>query len=321
MSNIATRQDRVDILLSTFNGERFIERQIESVLQQMDSACRLLIRDDGSTDATMAVVRPFVAQQPRRVVLLDDRSPGLGSCSSFGRLLEQADADYVLFCDQDDVWLPGRIAKTIGRIKEIEREHGTDTPVLAHTDLVVADEDLRAIAPSFWLYSNLRPERGNTLNRLLVQNVVTGCATTINRALARLAAPIPRATVPMHDWWLALVASAFGRIVAIPEATVLYRQHASNCLGATRYNWRYVMRRGAEIACAGGMTQRLDVSTEQARTFLECFIGRLDPKSRAMLQDFLALKNVSYFRRRRLLLQHQFLGSGRLRNLAWLAMI
>ncbi len=130
MTNIATRQDRVDILLASFNGVRFIERQIESVLGQTHSGCRLLIRDDGSTDGTTLLVRKLVVREPQRIVLLEDGCTGLGSCRSFGRLLEQAHADYVVLCDQDDVWLSGRIAKTIERIKAIERERGTDTPVL-----------------------------------------------------------------------------------------------------------------------------------------------------------------------------------------------
>ena len=239
-------QSRIDILLATYNGGRFVQRQIQSVLAQMDDRCRLLIRDDGSTDATLPLVRQFVAQHPDRIVLFDDGSSHLGVCGSFGRLLEHSDADYLVLCDQDDVWLPGRISRPLERIQRVERELGASTPVLAHTDLVVVDENLRPIAPSFWSYCNIDPHHGSVLNRLLVQNVVTGCATVVNRALARLACPMPH-SAPMHDWWLALVASAFGRIEAVAEPTVLYRQHSANRLGATCYNWQYVCHRAAEL--------------------------------------------------------------------------
>jgi glycosyltransferase involved in cell wall biosynthesis len=313
--------DRVDILLATFNGEQFIERQIESVLDQMDSGHRLLIRDDGSSDGTVSIVRRFADRRSNRIVLLEDKGPQLGACRSFGRLLEHSDADYILLCDQDDVWLPGRIARPLERIQEVEREHGSNRPVLAHTDLVVVDENLDTIAPSFWSYSHLRPECGSGLNRLLVQNVVTGCATMMNRALARLACPIPSAAAPMHDWWLALVASALGQIETIPEATVLYRQHRGNCLGATRYNWRYVLGRVQEVLLGGGVSKRLQVSQRQARTFLRRFAPRLDSGRRELLRDFLSLTSVNSLCRRRLMMKHHFFGSGRLRNLAWLAMI
>ena len=172
--------------------------------------------------------------------------PGWEACRTFGELLEDSDADYMALCDQDDVWLPGRIAKPLERVRAVEREQGAATPILAHTDLAVVDENLDTIAPSFWAYRHLDPYRGSELNRLLVQNVVTGCTTIINRALARLACPIPE-SIPMHDWWLALVASAFGRIETVPEATVLYRQHGNNSVGAICHDWRYVLRLTREV--------------------------------------------------------------------------
>jgi len=323
MVNESTRpkqQERVDILLATYNGEQFVQRQIESILEQMDSRCRLLIRDDGSSDGTRSVVQRFVARQPRRIMLVDDGSGRLGACQSFGRLLERAEADYVVFCDQDDVWLPGHISTPMARLQAAEEQWGTGTPLLAHTDLVVVDEGLRTIAPSFWSYSNLNPYDGGGLNRLLTQNVVTGSATMINRALARLASPIPPGAV-MHDWWLALVASAFGRIEALSEKTVLYRQHANNCLGATRYGSRYVLRRVKEVLCRGATTRCFRRAQRQAVALLQRFAPDLEPRQQAAINTFVNLKSASFFDRRLLLLKHGFLGTGRLRNLGWLMMI
>jgi glycosyltransferase involved in cell wall biosynthesis len=312
--------DRIDILLSTYNGERFVERQLESIVAQMDDRCRLLIRDDGSSDGTRAIIERFVARYPGRIVQTDETGPRLGTCRSFGRLLAQADADYIVFCDQDDVWLPGHIATPLARIKAVEAETGGGTPVLAHTDLVVVDEHLHRIAPSFWAYSNLNPQRGHRLNQLLVQNVVTGSAMTINRALARLALPIPQGAV-LHDWWLALVASAFGRVEAIPEQTVLYRQHGNNVLGATSYGWRYVARRAMQVLCQGATTRCFGRAQGQALALLERFTTRLHAHDKAAIGAFVNLKRAGFFDRRLLMLKHGFLGTGRLRNLGWLMMI
>ena len=313
-------QCRIDILLATYNGERFVERQIESVLDQMDDRCRLLIRDDGSSDGTLSLVRQFVARQPGRIVLLDDGGPRLGACGSFGRLLEHSDADYVVLCDQDDVWLPGRISKPLERIQAVERELGAGTPVLAHTDLVVVDENLRTIAPSFWSYSNIDPYRGSGLNRLLVQNVVTGCATVLNRALARLASPIPKGA-PMHDWWLALVAAAFGRIEAVSEPTVLYRQHSDNRLGATCYDWQYVFHRAWEMFGWGAVAKSIYQTQRQAIALRRRFARSLPPRHRAAVIAYVRLRNTGFLNRRLQLLKYGFLKTGRLRNLAWLMMI
>jgi glycosyltransferase involved in cell wall biosynthesis len=316
----AASQSRIDVLLATYNGERFVARQIESVLKQMDQRCRLLIRDDGSSDGTVSVVRQFVAEQPGRVILLDEKGPRLGACASFSYLLEHSDADYLVLCDQDDVWLPGRITKPLQRIQAVEQELGTGTPVLAHTDLVVVDENLQVIAPSFWAYSNLNPYRGSGLNRLLVQNVVTGCATVINRALARLACPIPRGS-PMHDWWLALVASSFGRIEAVPEKTVLYCQHSDNRLGATCYDWPYVFHRAWEMLNWGAAAKTLRQTQRQAVALRRRFVRTLPPRHRAALTAYVGLRDTGFFNRRLQLLKYGFLRTGRLRNLAWLLMI
>jgi hypothetical protein len=316
----SSASDRIDILLSTYNGERFVERQIESIVSQMDCRCRLLIRDDGSSDGTRSIIQRFVARQPGQIVQVDEKAPRLGTCRSFGRLLAHADADYIVFSDQDDVWLPGRIAMPLARIQAVEAEAGRGTPVLAHTDLIVVDEHLRTIAPSFWSYSNLNPQRGSRLNQLLVQNVVTGSATMVNRALARLASPIPPGAV-LHDWWLGLVASAFGRIEAIPEKTVLYRQHGSNSLGATSYGWRYVARRTMQVLCQGATTTCFRRAQGQALALLERFGASLHPHEKAAIGTFVNLKRAGFFDRRLLMLKHGFFGTGRLRNLGWLMMI
>jgi glycosyltransferase involved in cell wall biosynthesis len=312
---------RVDTLLATYNGEQFVECQIESILNQMDSGCRLLIRDDGSSDGTRHLVQRFVSREPRRVVLVDDRGPKLGVCRNFGRLVECSDADYIAFCDQDDVWLPGHISTPLARIQAVEQDVGANMPVLAHTDLVVVDENLQTIAPSFWSYSNIDPYHGSKLNRLLIQNVVTGCATMINRALTRWAFPMPRMGVPMIDWWLALVASAFGRIETIPAKTVLYRQHVNNLVGADRYDWPYIMHRAWEVVCHSWVATCLRRSQWQAEVFLQCYAAKLPAANRKMLSDFVNLSKTGFLERRLLLVKHGLFGTSRLRNLGWLMMI
>jgi glycosyltransferase involved in cell wall biosynthesis len=312
---------RVEILLATYNGERFLERQIESVLEQMDSGCRLLIRDDGSTDGTLILLQKFVAQDPHRVVLLNDQGPRLGVCGNFGQLIEHSNADYVAFCDQDDVWLSGHISTLLERIKATEQDLGANTPALAHTDLVVVDENLQTIAPSFWSYLNLDPYRGSKLNRLLIQNVVTGSAMMINRALARWACPIPKTGVPMHDWWLALIASAFGRIETIPAKTVLYRQHSNNHIGARNHDWRYITHLALKLAYHNWAATCLRRSQLQAEAILHRYAASLSPTNGKMLSDLVNLNRTGFLARRLLLVKHGFFGMGRLRNLGWLMMV
>ena len=191
---------------------------------------RLLVRDDGSTDATRSILADYAARQPQAVTVVDLQGPRLGPCGSFARLLEQSSAPYVMLCDQDDVWLPEKTAAMLGRMKELEGQLGGQTPLLVHSDLVVVDDALKTLHRSFWAYQRLDPVRGSALNRLLVENVVAGCGAMLNRALVLECLPIPTTAV-MHDWWIALVTASRGRLEYIPQATVLYRQHAANRIG------------------------------------------------------------------------------------------
>ena len=190
------------------------------------------MRDDGSTDGTAAILAEHARRRPDLIRLVDGGGQRLGACRNFSTLLELCDADYVLFADQDDCWLPDKIARTLARMKLSESLYGKELPLLVHSDLTVADEALRPIHPSLWRYQRLDVHGGAALPRLLVQNVVTGCAAMLNRPLVQACTPIPQEVV-MHDWWVALVASILGRVECLDEPMVLYRQHAANRVGAS----------------------------------------------------------------------------------------
>ncbi len=226
------------VLLSTFNGEDFLDELVRSVLPQLTYPDMLIIRDDGSSDCTLNVLNRFAMLYPELVCVVNDGNSNVGPCQSFSRLLTYAithcerncfEDAYIFFCDQDDVWLPSKIdcfSSTLSSFGESNRQF----PILVHSDLIVVDEKLNTICHSLWTYQKIFPQR-NRLREIVLVNTVTGCACAINLAMAKLASPIPSAAV-MHDWWCAIVASELGRIVSISEPSVLYRQHANNSSGA-----------------------------------------------------------------------------------------
>lgn len=221
---------RIDILLSTYNGGRFLREQLDSIYSQTHRDWRLIARDDGSTDGSRAILAEYAANDPNRFVLsFDDRS--LGAKESFGWLLTQSSADYIAFCDQDDIWLPHKLERLL-EVVQAEEAGDRSMPVLAHSDLEVVGEALQPLMKSFWAYQGIDARR-DALHQLMVQNVVTGCATLFNKALRDLALPVPEAAF-MHDYWLALVASACGKIVSLSEPLVRYRQHGRNTVGAKK---------------------------------------------------------------------------------------
>lgn len=318
MSSEAT----VDILLATYNGAQFLAAQIESLLSQTYGNWRLIARDDGSTDGSLGILKDYAGRHPGRIELLEDAEPGLGPCGNFGRLLAHASADYAMFCDQDDVWLPEKTERMIAAIQELEAECGGDTPLLVHCDLRVVDSALEMLAPSFWRYQRLNPVKGQFLNRLLIQNVVTGCASIANRAAVQLALPIPQ-DARMHDWWLALVAAAFGRVGYLPEALVLYRQHGTNTLGARRRGLWPIGRKvltGEIGATARRVRSVLQASQQQAALFGEVYGARLPADKRDLIRTYAEISSLGPLARRRALLKHGFLLDGTM-NAGLLALI
>lgn len=221
----------IDILLAAYNGEDYLEQQIESIVTQTVGDWRLTVQDDGSVDSTVKIVQSYAAAFPGKILLKERTGNSGGAKYNFYDMLLKSDADYIMTCDHDDVWLPDKLSKTMKRMVELEGLYGIERPLLVHTDLKVVDADLNVLAESMWHQQGLDPS-AKRLENYLVQNNVTGCTVMANRALLKMLPQILPPNMIMHDWWMALVAAAFGEIGAVKEPTILYRQHASNEVGA-----------------------------------------------------------------------------------------
>jgi len=235
---VAIEGSSVVIAMATYNGARFVSEQIRSIQDQTFRDWVLLVRDDGSRDETCRQIS-LMAQHDARIRLLADDLGNQGAIGNFAALMEAAlkeRADYLFFSDQDDVWLPEKLSTMLAAMKEMESREKSVTPLLVHCDLEVVDERLKVISESFANYSRLSPATAD-LGVLLCQNQVTGCACLINRRLLELACPVP-SEVLMHDWWLALLAAASGKVGFIPIPLVKYRQHGGNVLGAVSFGLR-----------------------------------------------------------------------------------
>ncbi len=213
----------VGILLSTFNGARFLPAQLDSFRQQTEPGWVLFWRDDGSTDDTVALMEAFAAELgPQRVVRID--APGhLGASVSFFALLRATASSGLplAFADQDDVWLPEKLAWAT------EALAGISGPAMYCSRQILADEALKPIHPS----PPLRRPPG--FPAALTQNIATGCTTLLNPAAADLVARSRPPAGTLHDWWsYLLIAAAGGRVVVDDRPTLFYRQHGSNLVGA-----------------------------------------------------------------------------------------
>lgn len=221
----------VVILLATYNGADFLVEQLQSLLGQSHPHCHILIRDDGSSDQTPAIVEGFRAQYPTQITVLS--GPNLGFVGNFLALIAAAppgQAGY-FFCDQDDVWLPHKVEQALQKIQQADSTG--EQPVLYFGRLSVVDSELKPLA-----LSPLINRWG--LGNALFENPVTGCTMAINSPALQLLQRYPAKPdrIVAHDWWCYLLATAFGRLVYDPEPLILYRQHAKNSLGASGSRWQ-----------------------------------------------------------------------------------
>lgn len=283
--------DKIAILMATYNGEKYICQQIDSILSQTCKDWELYIHDDGSTDNTIAVVESYVEKYPNKIHLIDGKSTG-GAKYNFFYMFGQVEAPYYMTCDQDDVWLDKKIELTYDKMLTIENK--ADVPCLVYTELRVVDSELNTIADTMSEYQSLDCHK-RTINQFILQNSVTGCTMMVNMALRDKMLHITDIdNTIMHDWWAALVAAQFGKTAFIDEPTILYRQHGDNSLGALGINkLSYIVRR---VWQKKQIQESMRLGRLQAREFAKTYnlpadslavrYAALEGKSRLVRQRF-----------------------------------
>lgn len=226
----------IQILLATYNGEKYLDEQLESLISQTRAPDKIIVSDDNSKDSTWEKLLKWQASYPLLFEVHKNESKRHGHCGNFANLCELAkkgEGDYFLFSDQDDVWHKNKIERLLKVSNQEQANLPASEPYLIHSDLKVVNEDLEEMSPSFFNFQGLpRPEQ-LTFPRFLIQNNVTGCASFFNRALLEKASPIPSG-ITNHDWWFGLVAYKFGKLVFLEESLISYRQHSANALGAEK---------------------------------------------------------------------------------------
>ena len=233
---------KIAVLLSTYNGEKFLAAQIDSLLGQSHKNFILVVRDDGSNDRTVSILESYALNHSVRIRLLSRDGQNLGASGGFAFLVDYViknkeslglTSSYMMFCDQDDTWFPEKIERLLTAMLAAEEDNDSILPIIVHSDLEVVSEQNTVIAKSLINYQGLEIER-NSFPNLVISNLVTGCTALINQSLAEKALPIPENAI-MHDWWLALVATAFGKLVYLNIPLVHYRQHGNNAIGAKEF--------------------------------------------------------------------------------------
>lgn len=280
----------IDILLALHNGAEFLEEFVASLSRQTLRDFQLVVFDDASRDRSAELLRELCSRYGIAIAALASSPTSRGVAGAFGEALALSAAEYVCLADQDDRWHPEKLEMNLARMRETEARHGKAAPLLVHSDLRVCDRDMNVLHPSFFAYQRISPGR-HALKDLLVQNSVTGCTVMMNRALADSIPCFPEGTI-FHDWFIALVASAFGSIECISRPLVDYRQHGNNCLGAVKYDGPLLvrtMRSGRRM-----LHERLLRAQRQAWDFAECYRLRLSPEQYELALCWAELSGQSY---------------------------
>lgn len=298
--------DKIAILMATYNGEKYICQQIDSILSQTCKDWELYIHDDGSTDNTIAAVESYVEKYPDKIHLIDGKSTG-GSKYNFFYMFGQVEAPYYMTCDQDDVWLEKKIELTYDKMLTIEDK--ADISCLVYTELRVVDSELNTIADTMSGYQSLDCHK-RTINQFILQNSVTGCTMMVNRALRDKMLRITDIdNTIMHDWWAALVAAQFGKTAFIDEPTILYRQHGDNSLGALGINkLSYIVRR---VWQKKQIQESMRLGRLQAREFAKTYNLPAD----SLAVRYAALEDKSRCERQRFYKENDMYKTGTMRRL------
>lgn len=225
----------IAILMATYNGEKYLREQIDSILFQTYSDWTLYIQDDGSHDHTLDIIRSY---NDARIVLVDNGLTKQGACMNFMSLLNTVESEYYMFCDQDDVWFKDKVEKELCRMKEEEMSANNQSlPIIVHTDRAFVDETLNVIMPSELNPHHISADKLSHKMELMkhpsilvIYTIIGGCTMMMNHAIKEIVFPF--INVRMHDSVCAMaVANAGGIISTITEPTMYYRIHSSQTCG------------------------------------------------------------------------------------------
>ena len=210
---------KIQVLISTYNGEKYLKELMDSVLNQDIKQLTLIIRDDGSNDNTLKILSRYSSKKYIKIFF----EKNIGIIQSFFKLLKisSPNSDYYAFCDQDDIWMKDKLSRAINKLNEFSEE----IPLMYCSRTILANDKLNIIR-----YSKI-PRKPPSFSNALVENIATGCTIVINNSARKLILKQIPSSALMHDWWIYLTVSAFGKVIYDIEPKILYRQHFSNTIG------------------------------------------------------------------------------------------
>lgn len=268
----------VQILISTYNGEKYFKDQIESIIKGDFESYEIFVRDDNSTDNTLNIASEFQNSAKLKII----QGSNIGVIKSFFELLKFSDdAAFYAFSDQDDAWYPDKLTRAVESLGSLPE----DKPAMFFSRMDIVNENLMHMT-----YSNI-PLHKPCLQNALVENIATGATVIINKAARDLIlTKLPDFCI-MHDWWVYLVVSAFGNIVYDEKPLIKYRQHGSNVVG---YKVGFLNSFISRLKRFNKQDHKQ--ISKQVQEFYDIFGDKLDTEKKQLVIDFLYSRST-FFKR------------------------
>ena len=302
----------IGIILATYNGEKYLREQLDSILSNTFKDYEIHICDDGSTDGTIAIAKEYAEKYPQ--ITLWQNKQNQGYTRNFLKAVQRETFPYFMFCDQDDIWKPDKIEVTYRAMKAAEeKENG---PILVFTDAESYDDVSKTDIGSFHKMSHLDTKKVDTAH-LFMENKCIGCTIMCNAKVRGYLTELPE-EIRVHDWWLALICSHFGKVVYVDKMTLHYRQHSDNMIGTSSF-FQYVAKRIRHIK---EQKEALRATFAQGTAFYRMFGEQIpNPERKKCAYEFAKMSESNAVKRRFLALHYGFLKSGLVRNLALMFLI
>lgn len=282
----------ISVIITTHNGSAFIDAQIESILSQTLAPTEIIVCDDASGDTTIELLQKW--EQLGKLRLYRNEQV-LGVAENFKKAVGLAAPDhFIALCDQDDVWLPNKLATCWDQIQKFE---DLSLPSLVYSDLIFVDQDLQLINPSFQKEMGFHKFE-HCFDTALFGCLILGCTTLLNPALRNLLVQMPKNQYYLHDAWLALIAFGWGNCAGIKEPLVLYRRHQHNFTIATHLKKNRISKLLGHGKALFSHTSYLNDELELAKDFSNLYFDKLSPAKQMALKSFLSLNHQSHFQKK-----------------------
>ena len=316
---------KIVVCMATYNGEKFISEQIDSILNQSYSDFSLYISDDGSTDETLSIINRYINLDDRIILLNKHDSTGSAK-KNFLYLLEHVEGDLFLFCDQDDIWTNDHIELLINSYNDLD-EKTKENPVVVHADCKIVNQNLDIISESLYDYLNFPPICYNK-NFYFMYNNVTGGVSLINNVMKRFVFNNKKClyenldSIFMHDMFFATIAAYFGKIISLDSKIQFYRQHESNVVGVSNAkSKKLLMKKIINIVFNNKFKSYYEIhnktienSKKYAEFFLNYYFLQISDMDKNIIETFINIKKLTKLNRIKFLIRNGFTKKSFYRN-------